>query len=73
MSGERFAAAVERAAQAAEIVERAPEDDDGDPVRGADRRRLPRAGRQRVEVAVIEAGLGGRYDATNVIPSKVRC
>lgn len=24
-----------------------------------------------VEVAVIEAGLGGRYDATNVIPSKV--
>jgi dihydrofolate synthase/folylpolyglutamate synthase len=25
-----------------------------------------------VEVAVIEAGLGGRYDATNVIPSKVQ-
>jgi dihydrofolate synthase/folylpolyglutamate synthase len=30
---------------------------------------LARAG---VEVAVIEAGLGGRYDATNVIPSKVQ-
>src|SRR6202044_3405577 len=25
-----------------------------------------------VEVAVIEAGLGGRYDATNVIPSSVQ-
>jgi len=25
-----------------------------------------------VEVAVVEAGLGGRYDATNVIPSKVQ-
>src|SRR5213079_781095 len=25
-----------------------------------------------VDVAVIEAGLGGRYDATNVIPSKVQ-
>ena len=28
--------------------------------------------RRRVEVAVIEAGLGGRYDATNVIPSRVQ-
>ena len=26
---------------------------------------------REVEVAVIEAGLGGRYDATNVIPSKL--
>ena len=25
-----------------------------------------------VELAVIEAGLGGRYDATNVIPSEVQ-
>ena len=25
-----------------------------------------------VDVAVIEAGLGGRYDATNVIPSTVQ-
>ena len=25
----------------------------------------------RVEIAVIEAGLGGRLDATNVIPSKL--
>ena len=28
--------------------------------------------RARVEVAVIEAGLGGRFDATNVIPSRVQ-
>ena len=28
--------------------------------------------RRRVEVAVVEAGLGGRYDATNVIPSRVQ-
>jgi dihydrofolate synthase/folylpolyglutamate synthase len=28
--------------------------------------------RRGVEVAVIEAGLGGRFDATNVIPSKVQ-
>ncbi len=27
---------------------------------------------RKVEVAVVEAGLGGRYDATNVIPSKVQ-
>ena len=29
--------------------------------------------RREVEVAVIEAGLGGRYDATNVIPRRSRC
>jgi dihydrofolate synthase/folylpolyglutamate synthase len=28
--------------------------------------------RRRVEVAVVEAGLGGRWDATNVIPSRVQ-
>ena len=39
-----FAAAVERAAHAAEIVDRTLDDDDGDPVRGAHRGRLPRAG-----------------------------
>ncbi len=43
-----------------------------DPVRGADRGGLLGAGERGVEVAVIEAGLGGRYDATNVIPSKVQ-
>ena len=28
--------------------------------------------REAVDVAVVEAGLGGRYDATNVIPSEVQ-
>jgi dihydrofolate synthase/folylpolyglutamate synthase len=68
-----FAAAVGRAARAAELVDRS----------------LPRGERvtqfelltaaayselaaRGVEVAAIEAGLGGRYDATNVIPSKVQ-
>ena len=31
---------------------------------------LARAG---VEVAAVEAGLGGRYDATSVIRSRCRC
>ena len=68
-----FAAAVARAAHAAELIDR----------------RLPAGervtqfelltaaaywelARRGVEVAVIEAGLGGRYDATNVIPSGVQ-
>ncbi|HWM55790.1 MAG TPA: cyanophycin synthetase [Solirubrobacterales bacterium] len=67
-----FAAAVERAAQAAENVNRALED--GDEVTqfelatGAAFAALVTA---RVEVAAIEAGLGGRLDATNTIPSRV--
>ena len=67
-----FAAAVERAAQAAENVNRALED--GEEVTqfelatGAAFAALATA---RVEVAVIEAGLGGRLDATNTIPSRV--
>jgi dihydrofolate synthase / folylpolyglutamate synthase len=67
-----FAAAVERAAQAAENVNRALEE--GDEVTqfelatGAAFAALATA---RVEVAAIEAGLGGRLDATNTIPSRV--
>jgi dihydrofolate synthase / folylpolyglutamate synthase len=67
-----FAAAVARAAQAAELVNRTREPDDGvtqfEALTAAAYHELARRG---VEVAVIEAGLGGRYDATNVIPSKV--
>jgi dihydrofolate synthase / folylpolyglutamate synthase len=68
-----FAAAVERAAHAAELVDRTAEPDD----RVTQFEALTAAAyyalaRHRVEVAVIEAGLGGRYDATNVIPSKVQ-
>ncbi len=68
-----FGAAVGRAAHAAELVDRSLEPDD----RVTQFEALTAAayselGRRRVEVAVIEAGLGGRYDATNVIPSKVQ-
>jgi dihydrofolate synthase / folylpolyglutamate synthase len=68
-----FAAAVARAAQAAELVNRTAEPDDQvtqfEALTAAAYHELARRG---VEVAVVEAGLGGRFDATNVIPSKVQ-
>jgi dihydrofolate synthase / folylpolyglutamate synthase len=68
-----FAAAVARAAQAAELVDRTAEPDDAvtqfEALTAAAYHELARRG---VEVAVVEAGLGGRFDATNVIPSKVQ-
>ena len=68
-----FAAAVARAAHAAELVNRTLGDDDEvtqfEALTAAAYHALASSG---VEVAVIEAGLGGRYDATNVIPSKVQ-
>ena len=68
-----FAAAVTRAAQAAELVNRTAEPDDHvtqfEALTAAAYHELARRG---VEVAVIEAGLGGRFDATNVIPSRVQ-
>jgi dihydrofolate synthase/folylpolyglutamate synthase len=68
-----FGAAVGRAAHAAELVDRSLEADD----RVTQFEALTAAAyselaRQEVQVAVIEAGLGGRYDATNVIPSSVQ-
>src|SRR5881227_4267005 len=73
VSGNDFAAAVARAAHAAELVNRTQEDGDTvtqfEALTAAAYHELARRG---VEVAVIEAGLGGRYDATNVIPSKVQ-
>jgi dihydrofolate synthase/folylpolyglutamate synthase len=70
---ERFASAVARAAAAAEKVNRTLEPDDRvtqfEALTAAAYSELAEAG---VEVAVIEAGLGGRYDATNVIPSEVQ-
>jgi dihydrofolate synthase/folylpolyglutamate synthase len=68
-----FAAAMQRAARAAELVDNA--------ARGSDRvtqfevltaAAYSELAARDVEVAVVEAGLGGRYDATNVIPSKVQ-
>jgi dihydrofolate synthase/folylpolyglutamate synthase len=68
-----FAAAVQRAARAAELVDNA--------ARGEDRvtqfevltaAAYSELAAQDVDAAVVEAGLGGRYDATNVIPSTVQ-
>jgi dihydrofolate synthase / folylpolyglutamate synthase len=68
-----FAAAVTRAAAAAEMVNRTAEQDNQvtqfEALTAAAYHELARRG---VEAAVIEAGLGGRFDATNVIPSKVQ-
>jgi len=73
ISGTDFAAAVTRAAHAAELVNRTQEE--GDTVtqfEALTAAAYHELARREVEVAVIEAGLGGRYDATNVIPSKVQ-
>jgi dihydrofolate synthase/folylpolyglutamate synthase len=70
---EAFGAAVERARAAAAKVDRTNDADDHvtqfEALTAAAYSELARAG---VEVAVIEAGLGGRWDATNVIPSRVQ-
>ena len=68
-----FAAAVERALRAAALVDRNADPDDHvtqfEVLTAAAYSELAREG---VAVAAIEAGLGGRFDATNVIPSKVQ-
>ena len=73
VSEAEFAAAVSKAAEAAQMVNRTAEPDDPvtqfEALTAAAYHELARRG---VEVAVIEAGLGGRFDATNVIPSKVQ-
>ncbi len=70
---ERFAAAVQRAAAAAEQIDAVAETDDQvtqfEAVTAAAFSELAAA---NVDTAVIEAGLGGRWDATNVLPSKVQ-
>jgi len=67
-----FAAAVARAASAAEAVNRSLQE--GEAVTQfelATAAAFVAFANARVEAAVIEAGLGGRLDATNTIPSKV--
>ena len=67
-----FAAAIERTAQAAEVANRALEE--GDAVtefESATAAAFVALAAARVDVGVIEAGLGGRLDATNVIPSQL--
>lgn len=72
LAGERFAAAVAKAAGAAERVNRT--------LAGEDRvtqfelltaAALWEIAEREVDVAVVEAGLGGRYDATSVIDADV--
>ena len=69
---EQFAAAVGRARRAAELVDRTLDEDDRvtqfEALTAAAYAHLAGAG---VEVAVVEAGLGGRWDATNVIGAEV--
>jgi dihydrofolate synthase / folylpolyglutamate synthase len=67
-----FGAAVERAAAAAETVDRTLEE--GEAVTQfelATAAAFVALAGARVEAAAIEAGLGGRLDATNTIPSRV--
>jgi dihydrofolate synthase/folylpolyglutamate synthase len=73
LSARDFGAAVGRAARAAELVDRsAGSDDRVTQFEALTAAAYSELARQEVEVAVIEAGLGGRYDATNVIPSQVQ-
>jgi dihydrofolate synthase / folylpolyglutamate synthase len=68
----RFASAVERTAEAAAVVNRSL--DEGESVTQfelATAAAFVALAGARVEVAAIEAGLGGRLDATNTIPSRV--
>ncbi len=72
ISEERFAAAVGRAHRATALVDRTLEEDDRvtqfEALTAAAYSELAVSG---VDVAVVEAGLGGRWDATNVIDADV--
>ncbi|MBA3301243.1 MAG: dihydrofolate synthase, partial [Thermoleophilaceae bacterium] len=71
VAGPAFEEAVARVRGAAELVDRASEQPvtQFEALTAAAFHEFARAGAQ---VAVIEAGLGGRHDATNVIPSSVQ-
>ncbi len=69
---ESFAAAIARASWAAERVNRTlAEDDHVTQFELLTAAALWEMARQQVDVAVVEAGLGGHYDATSVIESRV--
>jgi dihydrofolate synthase/folylpolyglutamate synthase len=72
VDGRAFGSAVERVAQAVDTVNRTLETGDAVTQFEADTAAAFVAlAAARVEVGVIEAGLGGRLDATNVLPSRV--
>ena len=67
-----WAAAVERVAQSVEVVNRTLADGEAvSQFEAATAAGFVALAASRVEVGVIEAGLGGRLDATNVLPSRV--
>lgn len=68
-----FAKAVQRAAHAAALVDRSQRDDDTvTQFEALTAAAFSELSARAVDVAVIEAGLGGRWDATNVLPSTVQ-
>jgi dihydrofolate synthase/folylpolyglutamate synthase len=72
IGGDEFGTAVERVAQSVEVVNRSL--DEGESVtqfEAATAAAFVALAAARVEFGVIEAGLGGRLDATNVLPSSV--
>jgi dihydrofolate synthase/folylpolyglutamate synthase len=72
VSGEDFAAAIARAAWASERVNRTlSEDDHVTQFELLTAAAFWEMARREVQVAVVEAGLGGRYDATSVVRSQV--
>ncbi len=68
-----FAEALERAEQAAQVADRTGGEQDGEVTQFEllTAAAFVAFAAARVRVAVIEAGLGGRLDATNVIPSRL--
>ena len=72
LDADDFAAAIARASWAAERVNRTlAEDDHVTQFELLTAAALWEMAEQEVEVAVVEAGLGGRYDATSVIDARV--
>jgi dihydrofolate synthase/folylpolyglutamate synthase len=68
-----FARAVQRAAHAAALVDRSQrEEDTVTQFEALTAAAFSELAAREVDVAVIEAGLGGRWDATNVLPSSVQ-
>jgi dihydrofolate synthase/folylpolyglutamate synthase len=68
-----FAAAVQRARRAVDLVDHSlPPGDRVTQFEALTAAAYSELATHGVDAAVVEAGLGGRYDATNVIPSKVQ-
>jgi len=71
LSGPEFGAAIQRAAAAAAKVDRTGDGDRVTQFELLTAAAFDELARREVEVAVVEAGLGGRYDATNVLGADV--